>query len=358
MSDNPSAISPAPQGQASQGLASPPQDPLAGLTGAQKVAILLMALGEKAAASIFRELEPVEVQRIGKAMATLTNITRPQVEAVIDRFIADMEDQTGLALGASDYIRNVLKEALGEERAESLMDRILMGGTGGKTLESLKWMDPRSIAEIIRYEHPQVIATVLSYLEPEQAAEVLSRLPENVRLDIIMRIATLDAIPPQALIELDDVMGMQAAGELGGKSSNVDGVHVAANILNNLEGSIETRLLTEIKEIDKDIGSKIEDLMFVFADFMEVDDQSLQILLREVPTDKLLLALKGADQELREKFFRNMTKRAAEMMREDLEAMGPVKVSDVESAQKEILQIARRLADEGKISLGSGEEMV
>lgn len=350
MSDN---ITTGPGGEG-----APAPDPLAGLKGAEKVAILLMVLGEEAAASIFRELDPVEVQKIGKAMAVIPNITKPQIQAVVDRFVADMEGQTGLALGASDYIRKVLIGALGEDRAESLMDRILMGGTGGKKLESLKWMDARSIAEIIRYEHPQIIATVLSHLEGEQAAEVLSMLPENTRSDIIMRVATLDSIPPQALMELDDIMEMQATGELGGKSSKVGGVRVAANILNNIESSIESRIMEEIKEIDVDVATQIEDLMFVFANLIDVDDRSIQTLLRELPTDKLLLALKASDQDLRDKFFKNMSKRAAEMMRDDLDAMGPVKLSEVEAAQKEILQIARRMADEGKINLGGGEEMV
>jgi len=350
MSDN---ITTGPGGEGAPG-----PDPLAGLKGAEKVAILLMVLGEEAAASIFRELDPAEVQKIGKAMAVIPNITRSHVQAVVDRFIADMEGQTGLALGASDYIRKVLIGALGEDRAESLMDRILAGNTGGKALESLKWMDARSIAEIIRYEHPQIIATVLSHLDGEQAAEVLSMLPENTRSDIIMRVATLDSIPPQALMELEDVMEMQATGELGGKSSKVGGVRVAANILNNIESSIETRIMEEIKGVDPEVGTQIEDLMFVFANLIDVDDRSIQTLLRELPTDKLLLALKASDQDLREKFFKNMSKRAAEMMRDDLEAMGPVKLSEVEAAQKEILQIARRMADEGKITLGGGEEMV
>lgn len=332
--------------------ASQAPDPLAGLKGAEKVAILLMVLGEHSASNIFRELDPVEVQKIGKAMAVIPNITRPQIQAVVDRFIADMEGQTGLALGAADYIRNVLIGALGDDRAESLMDRILMGGTGGKTLESLKWMDARSIAEIIRYEHPQIIATVLSHLEGEQAAEVLSMLPENTRGDIIMRVATLDAIPPQALIELDDIMEMQASGELGGKSSKVGGVRVAASILNNVESSMESKIMEEVKGVDADVGTQIEDLMFVFANLIDVDDRSIQTMLRELPTDKLLLALKASDQELREKFFKNMSKRAAEMLREDLAAAAPARITDVEAAQKEILAVARRLSEAGEIALG------
>ncbi|MGC8732361.1 MAG: flagellar motor switch protein FliG, partial [Halothiobacillaceae bacterium] len=183
-------------------------------------------------------------------------------------------------------------------------------------------------------------------------------LPENTRGDIIMRVATLDSIPPQALIELDDIMEMQATGELGGKSSKVGGVRVAASILNNIESSIEARIMEEVKSVDLEIGTQIEDLMFVFSNLIDVDDRSIQTLLRELPTDKLLLALKASDQDLRDKFFKNMSKRAAEMMRDDLDAMGPVKLSEVEAAQKEILQIARRMADEGKINLGGGEEMV
>ncbi|MDY0049634.1 MAG: flagellar motor switch protein FliG [Halothiobacillaceae bacterium] len=334
----------------------PEPDPLASLKGPERVAILMMALGEQSAASLFRELDPKEVQKIGQAMAVLPNVTRSQIKAVLDRFVSDMADQTGLALGATDYIRNVLTSALGDEKAEGLMDRIMLGGASKRNLEFLKWMDPRSIAEIIRFEHPQIIAIVLSHLEGDQAAEILTMLPENMRSDILMRIATLEGISPAALMELDDIMERQASGSGGGKSSKVGGVRVAAGIMNNLEGTIEEKIMSDVKSLDTELGNQIEDLMFVFANLIDVDDRSLQVLLREVPADRLLMALKGADNDLRDKFFHNMSKRAAEMMRDDLEAMGPTKLSDVESAQKEILQIARRLAEEGKVSLGGGTE--
>ncbi|MFP4273118.1 MAG: flagellar motor switch protein FliG [Halothiobacillaceae bacterium] len=332
------------------------KDPLDGLRGPEKVAILMMALGEETAAMLFRELDPREVQKIGQSMAVLPNVTRSQIQAVLNEFVSDMEDQTGLALGANDYIRNVLTNALGEDKAEGVLDRIMATGANRKNLEFLKWMDARSIAEIIRYEHPQIIAIVLSHLEGDQSAEILQMLPENIRADIMFRIANLEGVSPAALLELDDIMERQSSGGSGGKSSKVGGVRVAANIMNFLESSVEEHLMGEIKSADEDLGEKIEDLMFVFDNLIDVDDRSLQTLLREVPSDKLLMALKGAESALQDKFFKNMSKRAAEMMRDDLEALGPTRLSDVEAAQKEILQVARRLAEEGTITLGGGGE--
>ena len=331
----------------------PQESPLANLSGPEKSAILMMALGEESAAQIFSQLDPREVQKIGQAMAVLNNVTRPQIQAALDEFADDLENQTGLALGTNDYIRNVLTKALGEDKASGVLDRISADGQQNN-LEFLKWMDARSIAEIIRYEHPQIIAIVLSHLESDQGAEILQMLPENMRMDIVMRVSRLEGVSPQALAELDDIMERQASGSASGKSSKVGGVKVAAGLMNFLESSTEEELMASIKEADEDLGNEIEELMFVFANLVDVDDRSLQLLLREVPSDKLLLALKGADTELQTKFFGNMSKRAAEMMKDDLEAMGPTKLSDVEGAQKEVLQVARQLADEGKINLGGG----
>lgn len=331
----------------------PQESPLTNLSGPEKSAILMMALGEESAAQIFAQLDPREVQKIGQAMAVLNNVTRPQIQAALDEFADDLENQTGLALGTNDYIRNVLTKALGEDKASGVLDRISADGQQNN-LEFLKWMDARSIAEIIRYEHPQIIAIVLSHLESDQGAEILQMLPENMRMDIVMRVSRLEGVSPQALAELDDIMERQASGSASGKSSKVGGVKVAAGLMNFLESSTEEELMASIKEADEDLGNEIEELMFVFANLVDVDDRSLQLLLREVPSDKLLLALKGADTELQTKFFGNMSKRAAEMMKDDLEAMGPTKLSDVEGAQKEVLQVARQLADEGKINLGGG----
>lgn len=327
--------------------------------GVERAAILLMALGEQAASSILKHMSPKEVQRVGTAMATLNNVSTSQVESVMSDFVRTVESQTALGIGAEEYIRKVMVTALGEDKAGSLMDRILTGATT-KGLEALKWMDPKAVAEIIRLEHPQIIAIVLSYLESDQSAEVLSLLPERMRADILMRIASLDGIHPSALKELDEILEKQFSGNSNVKSSTVGGTRTAANILNLIDASKGGQIMDSIKESDADLGQKIEDLMFIFDNLVEVDDRGIQSLLREVSSESLILALKGSDEPIREKIFKNMSKRAAEMLREDLEAKGPVKLSEVEAAQKEILAIARRMAEAGEIVLGGqgGEEYV
>ena len=327
--------------------------------GVERAAILLMALGEQAAAAILKHMNPKEVQKVGTAMATLSNVTTSQVGIVMSEFINTVESQTALGIGSEEYIRSVMVSALGEEKAGSLIDRILTGATT-KGLEALKWMEPRAVAEIIRLEHPQIIAIVLSYLESDQSALVLSMLPERMRTDILMRIASLEAIHPSALKELDDILEKQFTGNTNVKSSSVGGTRTAANILNLMDASKGNQIMDAIKESDADLGQKIEDLMFVFDNLAEVDDRGVQALLRETSSDSLILALKGCDEIVKEKIFKNMSKRAAEMLREDLEAKGPVRLSEVEAAQKEILAIARRMAESGEIVLGGqgGEEYV
>ncbi len=321
-------------------------------------AILLMSLGEADAAQILKHMGPKEVQRVGTAMATLKDITQDQVEAVMIDFLESVGKQTGMGIGSDQFIKNMLTEALGKDKADSLIDRILVGGnTTG--LDTLKWMDGRAVAELIRYEHPQIQAIVLSYLESDQAAEVLGVLDEKVRLDVIMRVASLESIQPQALQELNDILEKQFSGNASTKTSKIGGVKCAADIMNFIDTSIEADLMDSIKEIDADLGGEIEDLMFVFENLKDVDDKGIQTLLREVSSDILIIALKGADSELQEKIFKNMSKRAAELLRDDLEAKGPVKVSEVEASQKEILTIARRLSESGEIALGgSGEAMI
>jgi len=327
--------------------------------GVERAAILLMALGEQAAASILKHMSPKEVQRVGSAMATLSNVSTSQVQVVMSDFISTVESQTALGVGSEEYIRSVMVSALGEEKAGSLIDRILTGATT-KGLEALKWMDPRAVAEIIRLEHPQIIAIVLSYLDSDQSAQVLTMLPERMRSDILMRIASLDGIHPSALRELDDILEKQFTGNNNVKSSSVGGTRSAANILNFMDASKGNQVMDVIKETEPDLGQKIEDLMFVFDNLIEVDDRGIQALLREVSSDSLIIALKGADEGIKEKILKNMSKRAAEMLREDLEAKGPVKLSEVEAAQKEILAIARRMSESGEIVLGSqgGDEYV
>ncbi len=328
-----------------------PEESSSNLSGPERAAILLMTLGEQEAAEVMKLMGPKEVQKIGTVMASLTSVSKHQVSDVLDEFTRAVDEQTALGIGNEDYVRNVLINALGEDKAGGVIDRILMGRSS-KGLEALKWMDPRAVAEIIRLEHPQIIAIVLAYLDSDHAAEVLALLPERTRPDIIMRIASLDGIQPQALIELDTILEKQFSGTSNVKSSSVGGLKTAANILNFLESSAESELIETVKEADKELAEKIEDLMFVFDNLIDVDDRGIQALLREINSETLILALKGADEALKEKIFKNMSKRAAEMLRDDLEAKGPVRLSEVEAAQKEILTVARKLADAGEISLG------
>ncbi len=324
--------------------------------GAQNAAILLLTLGEKEAAEVLKHLSARDVQAVGSAMAALSGVSRDQVKQVLDKLESDMGSHTSLGVGTEEYIRKILVNALGENKAGGLIDRILLGRSG-KGLESLKWMESRAIAEMVNQEHPQIIALVLAHLEPDQAAEVIGYLPERVRSDAIMRIATLDGVQPHALNELDEVMERQFSGSNKKlKSASVGGLKAAAEILNAMEGSRETELMTAIRGQDEALGAKIEDLMFVFEDLAGLDDRSMQTLLREVPSPVLIIALKGTEQEMRERIFANMSKRAADMMRDDLEVKGPVRLSEVDAAQKEVMTTARKLADAGQISLSSGGE--
>jgi len=321
------------------------------LTGVRRAAILLMALGQESASQVLMHMEPKEVQAVGSEMALLTNVSKDHVSAVLAEFSKTVELQTGLGLGNDEYVRDVLVKALGEDKAGGLIDRILRGAST-KGLETLKWMDARAVAEIIRLEHPQIIAIVMSYLEPDQAAEVLTYFPDRVRVDVIMRISTIDGIQPSALQELNEIMEKQFSGNTNVKTSSVGGIKSAANILNFLDSAMEAEIMDNIKEVDGDLGQSIQDLMFVFDNLNDLADRDIQSILREISSDSLILGLKGAEEELKEKVFRNMSKRAAEMLRDDLEAKGPVKLSEVDAAQKEILSVARRLAESGDISLG------
>ncbi|MEW5833432.1 MAG: flagellar motor switch protein FliG [Pseudomonadota bacterium] len=322
--------------------------------GARQAAILLLTLGEQDAAEVLKHLSARDVQAVGSAMAGLTSVTRNEVESVLNRLNEDVGHQTALGVGTEDYIRKILTNALGESKAGGLIDRILLGRSS-KGLESLKWMESRAIAELINLEHPQIIALVLAHLEPDQAAEVLGYLPPRSRSDAIMRIATLDGVQPHALNELDEIMERQFSGSSNKlKSASVGGLKAAADILNSMESSREAELMSAIRTQDASLGGKIEELMFVFDDLAELDDRGMQTLLREVPSARLTVALKGAEPAIREKIFANMSKRAADMLRDDLEVSGPVRVSEVDAAQKEVLMIARRLADAGQLTLSAG----
>lgn len=323
-----------------------------------QAAILLMSLGEQDAAEILKHMGPKEVQRIGAAMTQLQNVQQSDVQFVMGNFLDEVRNLTGLGMGADNYIRKMLITALGEDKANGLIDRILLGGnTTG--LDTLKWMDARSVADIIRNEHPQIQAIVIAYLDADQSAEILSYFTEKVRLDIMMRVASLDTVQPTALQELNDILEKQFSGSASSQTKTMGGYKVAAEIMNNLEGSVEAELMDGIKRIDEDMGNQIQDLMFVFDNLVDVDDRGIQALLREISSEVLVIALKGADDNLKEKIFKNMSKRAAELLRDDLDTKPPMRLADVEAAQKEILITARRMADAGEIILGgSGEQML
>ena len=329
------------------------------LNKVDKAAILLLSLGEADAAQVLRHLGPKEVQKVGTAMAQMRNVQKTQIEQVMSEFVETVGDQTGLGVGSDGYIRKMLTQALGEDKAGGLIDRILLGGnTSG--LDSLKWMEPRAVADVIRYEHPQIQAIVVAYLDPDQAGEVLSHFDHKVRLDIVLRVSSLNTVQPAALKELNLILEKQFSGNANTTRATLGGVKRAADIMNVPESSVEGQLMDAIRDVDEDLSSQIEDLMFVFDNLADVDDRGIQVLLREVSSDVLVLALKGADEAIKEKIFKNMSKRAGELLRDDLEAKGPVRVSEVEGAQKEILTIARRMAEAGEIVLGGkgGEEMV
>ena len=319
--------------------------------GIERGAILLLSLGEEGATEVFKHLGPREVQKLGTAMSNLKNVTRDKVEQVLSAFRLSAEEKSPLGLNSREYLRTVLTKALGDDKATNLIDRILHGGdTSG--IDGLKWMDSPAVAELIKNEHPQIIATILVHLERDQASEVLTELPERLRNDVLLRIATLDGIQPSALKELNDVLTKLLSGNNNLKKSPMGGVRTAAEILNFMSGNLEGGVIESVREFDADLAQKILDEMFVFENLIDIDDRGVQLLLREIQSESLIVALKGSSEELREKIFKNMSQRAAEMLRDDLEAKGPVRLSEVEAEQKEILKIARRLADEGQLVLG------
>ena len=321
------------------------------MSGSERAAIFMMSLGEKNAAEVLKHMAPKEVQKIGTVMATLENVPNKKVESVISAFVETANTQSGVGVDSDEYIRNMLNNALGEDKASSLIDRILIGKSS-KGLDSLKWMDPRAVADVVKNEHPQIIAIVLSYLDSGHAAEILQHLPEQARSDVLMRIATLEGVPPAALHELNEVLEKQFSGSSSIQNSGVGGIKIAAEILNFMDGASEAAITEAITEHDEELAQEIQDQMFVFENMLAIDDRGIQAILRDVQSDQLIIALKGADDAIKEKIFGNMSSRAADMMREDLEAKGPVRLKDVEDAQKEILAVAQRLAESGEISLG------
>jgi len=324
-------------------------------TGVEDAAIMLMSIGEEAASEVFKHLMPKEVQRLGETISKLKAVPRERYDAVVENFIALAGAEHMLVADSDEYVRSVLRKALGEEKASLLLERIMQGNdvTG---IESLKWMEAQSVAELLRNEHPQIVAAIVVHLEYDQTSQVLKALPERMRNEVLMRVATLDGIQPAALKDLNEVLSTMLAGSDRTRKSQLGGVKSAAEILNMMGTSMETSVLDYIRESDDDLAQKIMENMFTFDDMIKLDDKAIQMVLKEVQSESLVVSLKGATPELRERVFKNMSSRAAETLREDLESRGPVRVTDVENEQKEMLKIVRRLVEEGEISMGGGGE--
>ncbi|QNP58946.1 flagellar motor switch protein FliG [Paenacidovorax monticola] len=323
--------------------------------GLNDAAIMLMSLGEEEAAEVFKHLSPKEVQKLGETIARMRAVSREKVDEVINRFSNDAAAQSLLVSDTSNYVRSVLKRALGDDKAALLIDRILQGGDVSG-IESLKWMDPLSVAELLRNEHPQIVAAILVHLDPEQSSAILMQLTDRQRGEILLRVATLEGIQPTALKDLNEVLFKVLAGGDKIRKSSLGGVKAAAEMINLLGSGVDAVVLESIRGYDPDLAQKIMDKMFVFDDVMKLDDRAIQTVLKEVASETLIVALKAAAPELREKFLGNMSTRAAEALREDLESRGPMRLSEVEAQQKEILKTVRRLADEGQIVIGGGGE--
>jgi flagellar motor switch protein FliG len=322
--------------------------------GLENAAILLMSLGEEEAAGVFKHLEPKEVQRLGETIAKMKTITRDKVDSVLEKFAGVAATQSSLVPDTDAYVKSVLKRALGDDKAELLIGRILQTSDIGG-IERLKWMDASAVAELLRNEHPQIVATILVHLEQEQAGAVLKLFAERARNEVLIRIASLDGVQPEAMQDLNDVLSqLLAGGTAKPKRASLGGVKAAAEIINRLGAPVETSALDFIREADAELAQQIQDNMFTFDDLMRLDDKGIQALLKEVQSDSLVVALKGATPELRDRIFKNMSSRAAETLKEDLDSRGPVRLSEVENEQKELLKVVRRLAEEGQLVLSSG----
>ncbi len=328
------------------------------MTSTDRSAVIMLLLGEQQAADIIRYLTPREVQALGSAMVGVADLSQEAVNIVLDDFVVTIKQQTSLGLGTGDYVEKVLNRALGEDKAATVLGRI-MPGSSSKGLEILRWMDARSIGDMIHEEHPQVVAIILSVLEYDVAADVLNFLPPENRAEIMQRVASLETVQPSAMDELEGIMTQQFSSSSSAKSSSFGGVSTAAKIMNFTKVNLETAIMSGVSSLDEELALKIQDSMFTFDNLAGVDNRAIQVLMRSVETDLLMTALKGADEEVREKFLDNMSQRARIMFLDDMEAKGPIRITDVEDAQKTIMRLARVLSDKGELVLaGRGDDFV
>ncbi len=330
-------------------------DPLDNLDGPGRAAILLMSLGEQEAAEVLKHMDPEEVQALGTAMTSLKTVTQREIKGVLDRFMENLGEQSSLSIGTNEFLYKALVQAMGREKANNVMAQIQADGEP-RGLDTLNWMDPRAIANIVRDEHPQIIAIVLAHVSHSKAGQVLDLLPPEVQTDVMVRVAKLDSVHPAAIDELNQVMQRRFEEEPEVIVSGLGGIKVAAEILNAVSSATEARVFEALKKDNDDMSEKIQENMFVFENLLALDDRGMQLLLREIPQEKIVRALKGTSPEIQQKVFRNVSKNAAELMRDDLDAMGPIRLREVEEVQKDIMAMAQRLAEEGQIALGSKDD--
>lgn len=321
-------------------------------SGAERAAVLLMSLGEQDAAAILKHMDPRDVEAVGQAMAALPSVTKDRAENVVQAFLQKVDSGDSFAVDKPEFVKKVMAASFGKQRGELMVDRILSGGGGGAGIDALKWMDPRAVAQLVAEEHPQVIASLLAQLDGKLSAKIVPLLPEKQRADVLMRIATLEELPQSALQELDQIVGKRAATGSQVTSRRIGGTRTVADIINAMDRETSNAVLGTIESANAELHTKIKELLFVFDDLVDVDNKGIQTVLREVSSDILSVALRGADPAVAEKIYGNMSKRAADILREDMEARGPVKLTEVESAQREIVAIAQKLAEEGTIILG------
>ena len=323
------------------------------ITNVQRAAVLMLLLGEDLASNIISYLDPKEVQELGAARVSVADMSQEAVNVVLDEFVDMLKKQTSLSLGTTEYVETVLKRALGPDKAASVLSRI-MPGRASRGLEILQWMDARAIAEMIRGEHPQVTAIILSVLESEVAADVLAFLPEESRAEVVQRVASLDTVQPSAMEELETIMKKQFSNNASASSSSFGGIKAAAKIMNFTKVELESSILQGVGQIDEELALRIQDNMFSFENLAAVDNRGIQALMRAVEPDMLMIALKGATEEVKTKFLDNMSSRARGMFVDDMEGKGPLRMTEVEDAQKKIMRQARKLSEKGELILASG----
>jgi len=327
---------------------------MSNISGAQRAAVLMLLLGEQQASEIVKFLNPTEVQSLGGAMVDVSDVSQEAVNAILDEFVATIKKQSSLGLGSTDYVEKVFKRALGDDKAASVLGRILPGQST-KGLEILQWMDARSIADMIKTEHPQVTAIILSVLEHQVAADVLTFLPDETRPEIIQRVASLETVQPSAMQELESIMKLQFSNNTSSKSSSFGGIKAAAQIMNSTKTALEASIMKGLEGIDPDLMMRIQDNMFTFENLAAVDNKGIQVLMRAVDNNQLMVAMKGASEDVKARFFDNMSERARGMFKDEMDAKGLMRLSDVEEAQKQIMRSARKLSDSGELVLGGGD---